>query len=154
FGSGRYQTDLPAKDISVLNVLDAADLERLSPYLETQVFDHGDAVIRQGARADAIYFIQRGQADIEVTFGDGVARNLGILCPGAIFGEMAVLDGKPRSATILADGELGCLRLSIANLEKLGTAHPEVRHALMAAIGLELSKRIRISNQALSALKA
>lgn len=154
FGSGRYQVDLPAKDISVLNVLSAQNHEHLLPYLETQTFSHGDAVIKQGASADAIYFIQRGQADIEVTFGDGIARNLGILCPGAIFGEMAVLDGNPRSATIVADGELGCLRLSIASLEELGTKFPEVRHALMAAIGLELSKRIRISNRALSALKA
>lgn len=46
------------------------------------------------------------------------------------------------------------MRLSITSLEELGKKYPEARHALMAAIGLELSKRIRISNRALSALKA
>ena len=67
---------------------------------------------------------------------------------------VAVLDGKPRSATIVAQGALVCLRLSMASLDQVGQAHPEVRHALMAAIGLELTKRIRIANRAMTALKS
>ena len=80
-------------------------------------------------------------------------NNRGVLCPGAVFGEMAILDGKPRSASIVALGKVTCLRLKIASLEKIAKTQPDTRNALMASLGVELSKQLRVANRALSAFR-
>ncbi|MEP0940154.1 MAG: SulP family inorganic anion transporter [Rhizobiaceae bacterium] len=154
FGAGRYLSEIPLEDIAVLKAIGIDHLAQLKPFLSRKSFVDDEIVIKQGDAARAVFFVVSGQANIEVRVDGDHLRNLGVLCPGAIFGEMAVLDGKPRSATIVAVGSLECIEISTDNLEHVGKSHPEARHALMAAIGLELAKRIRISNTALAALKS
>ncbi|MEQ8710683.1 MAG: SulP family inorganic anion transporter [Rhodospirillales bacterium] len=153
-GIGRYENELASDDAGVLKAIGAAHLKILAPALTRQTFRDQETVFGQGSAADAIYFILKGQVTIEVRFGDGNRRKFGVLCPGAVFGEMAVLDRLPRSAGIIAAGDLVCLKLTLRDLDNLVRTEPATSHALMAAIGLELSKRIRVSNKVLTELKS
>lgn len=154
FGTGRYEAELASDDAGVLKAIGASHLKVLTSSLIRQTFSDREMVFGQGTDADAIYFILKGQATIEVRFGDGKSRKFGVLCPGAVFGEMAVLDRLPRSAGIVATGNLICLKLTLQHLDRLIRTEPATSHALMAAIGLELSKRIRVSNRVLTELKS
>lgn len=73
-------------------------------------YSEGDAICRQGEIGDRMYVIQAGRATVleEV---DGKEIVLGHLGPGDIFGEMALVDRKPRSATVRAMGRARILTL-------------------------------------------
>ena len=139
--------------MSVLNSIAKEHLDLIEPEMQLLEYSAGDIIFRQKEHADALYFIAKGQVVVQVQSSEVIKNNLVVLCPGAVFGEMSVLDGNPRSATIIASGKMTCLRLKIDSLEKIAKTHPDTRNALMASLGVELSKRIRVANRALSAFR-
>lgn len=70
--------------------------------IERLVFAQGDAIFKQGTKGRKAYIIQKGAVDIIRTLPDGTHKHLANVGAGAIFGEMALLDDKPRMATALA----------------------------------------------------
>lgn len=70
----------------------------------------GEAICRQGEHADAMYVVQEGVLHV-FREEDGIETLVGQLGPGAIFGEMAIFDRQPRSATVCAAGAARVLTL-------------------------------------------
>ncbi|MBY0355363.1 MAG: cyclic nucleotide-binding domain-containing protein [Rickettsiales bacterium] len=66
----------------------------------------GEIIFRQGYPGDNAYIIIRGQVEIIDEMGDGTEYRLALLEAGQMFGEMALLDDKPRSATARAATEV------------------------------------------------
>jgi len=93
-------------------------------------FDAGSTVMQAGQAGDAFYVLLDGKAS--------VVRRRGLatvpMRTGAYFGEMALIDGRPRTATIVADTEMTCLRLGRAAFLKLVRAEPSVSLALLNAL--------------------
>jgi CRP-like cAMP-binding protein len=96
-------------------------------------FSAGDMVIQAGERGDAFYLILSGRARV---VGKPRARTLGI---GDYFGEMALIDGEPRSATVTAASPLQAMMLSRRPFLKLLEQEPKIALALME----ELAGRVR-----------
>lgn len=93
-------------------------------------------MVRAGQEGDAFYVILDGKAS--VTRRRGLPSvNIG---PGAYFGEMALIDGQPRSATVVATTEMTCLRLGRAGFQKALRAEPSVSAALLRALAERLRK--------------
>lgn len=69
--------------------------------LDRQVFHTGKVIFKEGSDGNCAYLIQSGAVDIIRDTDDGIIK-LGRLTPGAIFGEMALIDGSPRMATAVA----------------------------------------------------
>jgi CRP/FNR family transcriptional regulator, cyclic AMP receptor protein len=69
----------------------------LRPEVPTRNFAKGDTIFKEGDKADEFFVVVRGQ--VEIRTGD---RQLEILGPKGIFGEMALIDDSPRSATVVA----------------------------------------------------
>jgi glutaminase len=69
------------------------------------------------------------------------------LDPGVAFGEMALVDGAPRSADIFADTDVSVYILSLERLEALSRTAPAVHAGLLRNIGRELSQRLRKANR-------
>ena len=77
--------------------------------------------MRVGARGDAFYVVLDGQARVETPAGHAHA-----LEPGDFFGELALLDGAPRSATVTASGELTTLRIGQSAFAKMLREEPTI----------------------------
>jgi HlyB family type I secretion system ABC transporter len=122
-------THLPALSLlsDDVRALVAASFERAS-------FPFGAVIVREGDPGDAFYVIARGTARVVRSgeHGDEVALN--ILRAGDSFGEMALLAGSPRSATVRASGPLEAIRLERGVFLALTRSNPEVR-AVFEAIG-------------------
>jgi CRP/FNR family cyclic AMP-dependent transcriptional regulator len=96
--------------------------------------DDGHEVITEGSGAVGFHLITSGQA--RVTRGESVRRTLGV---GDYFGEISVIDGQPRSASVEAVGELHTFLISPVVLKTVLDDHPEVARRLLVL----LCKRLR-----------
>ena len=110
------------------------DLKRLSGSMVEKSFAPGQAVVTEGEGGVGFFVILEGHAN--VTRG---GEDRGRLRPGDYFGEMALIDGDDRVATVVADGELRCAAMTIGNFRAFVKGHPEVAWSLLTA----LVKRVR-----------
>ncbi|MFT3766715.1 MAG: cyclic nucleotide-binding domain-containing protein [Minicystis sp.] len=86
----------------------------------------GDIVVRQGDPGDALFVVARGT--LRVTKDDKLLNEVG---PGAVFGEMALLDGAPRAATVEAVTAAELLRVPRSEFEALLDESPEIARAVI-----------------------
>lgn len=82
----------------------------------------GQVVISEFEPGDTFYLIQRGSVQL-MKYANGTEKNLDILKPGEFFGEMAILDNSPRSATCMAKTSVKCLEFSKENFESIVTGN-------------------------------
>jgi len=88
-------------------------------------FEKGDMIFCEYEPGDAFYLIQEGRVRISKVIGD-VEKNLDILQPGEVFGEMAMLEDAPRSASAIAVDRVKALEFNKANFEILLTGQPQI----------------------------
>ena len=86
---------------------------------------HGQVIISEYEPGDTFYLIQTGTVQL-LKCVNGTQKNLDILKPGEFFGEMAILDNSPRSATCTAKTNVKCLEFSKENFETLVTGNPQL----------------------------
>ena len=105
--------------------LEDAGISGLEPYLETVAFPEGSCLMVEGSPGDACYFIVSGEVRVEVERPgfdtDGVLSFMG---PGTVCGEFGLLDGRPRSASVYAHGDVVARRLSASALRDLCDRDP------------------------------
>jgi CRP-like cAMP-binding protein len=116
--------------------LSPGDLSRVIEIAKEVHFDPGRPVVEADKSGVGFHLVLDGGADVQV--GGAVVATFG---PGDYFGEMSVLDGKPRSATVVATSALTTLSIPAWNFESLLSKHPSMMRALLN----ELSGRIRRS---------
>lgn len=88
-------------------------------------YSPGQVIISEFEPGESFYLIQKGTVQL-VKCVNGQNKNLDILKPGEFFGEMAILDNSPRSATCLAVGNVQCLEFNKSNFELLITGNPQI----------------------------
>jgi CRP-like cAMP-binding protein len=108
-------------------------LRRIAGLGRTRRFEAGALLIRAGDPGDAFYVVLDGQARVRP--GSGRAAKLGA---GDFFGEMALLDGAPRSADVEAVGEVLTMRIGRASFTKLLRREPQIAAGVMAALATRI----------------
>ena len=99
----------------------------------------GDAVFRQGEAPDAYYVVASGSARVLVESGNGEEVSLNVLRAGDAFGEAALLEGTPRTATVRASSPLRLWRLDRGVFQAIIDTYPQVAAAFA---GAERARRI------------
>ena len=94
--------------------LDSAALAKVSTHLERQSFAPGQIVIQQGDEADRFYVIVGGEAEVVNHHPGGDDIVLAVLGPGEYFGEIGILQNRPRTATVRAAGNTDLEVLALA----------------------------------------
>ncbi len=126
--------------------LESGELESFSRVAVPRSFPAGTRVFHEGDQSDSCYIVRSGEFRVTREHSDGRAITLANLGPGDIFGELAMLDGEVRSASVEAtvDGEL--LALPAADVRGLLERHPDITVKLVAA----LVARLRGANERIS----
>jgi len=107
----------------------------------------GQALFRSGDAGDGCYRLEQGLVKVTVSSPRGEERIIGLLAQGAIIGELSMIDGLPRSASIVAIRDCEFLFVSRQAFEKCKKAHPEICELLMTL----LASRLREADESLSA---
>ena len=119
------------KNTELFKALENEDLEKLSAKLKERVYPLNTAIVREGALGDAMFIIKNGKVEVrkkEQTLG--VDLTIATLGGGACFGEMALLTGKPRSATVMAVAATEVFVLEKRDFDLLLMEHPTMSLAL------------------------
>jgi CRP/FNR family transcriptional regulator, cyclic AMP receptor protein len=129
--------------------LEPPKLKLLAFTSESLTFEDGEMIFHVGDPADCAYVILDGEAEILAEIEDStvVVATLG---RNQLFGELAVLNKTPRSATLRAKGNLEALRFTDEVFVKLATENPEVALDVMR----QLSEKLALSLRQFEALQA
>ena len=130
------------KEVPLFSNFSEKQLKSVIKTAKEKEFKKSDTIVREGeASKIGFYLILEGQ--VEVKRGDKILTKLG---SGQFFGEMAVLDEKPRSADVVATTETRCLLLTNWDFKALIKTYPDMAMKVIA----ELANRLRQTSQALT----
>ena len=111
--------------LELFQQLTESERGELAAGLTSAPFVRGEALTRQGALAHWLYIIIEGEAEVRVTV-DGASQKVAALRGGDYFGEMGLLTGEPRRATVIARTNVRCYRLGKEALESILQRRPEI----------------------------
>jgi hypothetical protein len=129
--------------VDLFATLSEAERAELAEHLVYAPFVKGDTITRQGAVAHWLYLVVSGEADVWIDAG-GERAHVATLIPGSVFGEMGLMTGEPRRATITARSDIECYRLDKAGFEKVLRSRPDIAcdiSGILASRNTELAVR-------------
>ena len=103
--------------------------------MNEKVFSKNEVVFREGEQGSCFYQITEGTAGVYLHYGEADQRKLTEMKPGQYFGEMAIIEAWPRSATIVAEDELHTIELTGHDLIAYFEKEPDKIMALMSQLG-------------------
>jgi CRP/FNR family cyclic AMP-dependent transcriptional regulator len=120
--------------VPLFKELKPKELQQLSTSFKERVFEPGETVVAEGEAVNRFFVIESGEAVVDVA-GDERGR----FGPGDYFGDIAMIDMGPRTATITADGELRCYTLTFWDFRPLVESDARIAWPLLQA----MAKRLR-----------
>lgn len=120
--------------------LDADGLTSLVRGMRIRRFRRGETVFHLGDPGDALFVVMSGSIKITLPADTGEEAILATLRPGDFFGELALLDGAPRSATAVAIEPTETYILARDRFRELITTEPVMREALLATLAAEVRR--------------
>lgn len=131
----REQARLLLAGLDLFDQLPGEALDSLAASARRVHFDDGEMLVSEGEAGDSLFVLEAGRVLVSKQGGDGgSAVPLAHLARGAFFGEMSLLTGAPRSATVTAQGGVTVLVLSQPALAPLVEADPEIAETLSRAV--------------------
>lgn len=109
---------------------DVSSVPGLSEQAERRTYADGDVVIQQGDAAERFYVILSGRAEVLNTHRNGEELHLATLTAGEWFGELGLMSGRPRTATVRAEGELTVLSMDADGMRLLAGTDAGFEHRL------------------------
>jgi SulP family sulfate permease len=129
-------------------------LAALEQCMEKRHVAAGERIFARGESGDELFLIRRGLVRIVLPLSDRQSHHLGTFGRGAFFGEMAFLDGDPRSANAVAYTDCELFVLSRRAFDKLADEHRKLCLRLMEGIASVLASRLRYTNAELRVLES
>ncbi len=124
------------KEIPLFAELSDEDLTELCKHIKLRRFMKNSPIVRQGDKGDNFYTIVSGKAKIVVTGNNGVEKTLGTLSTGDSFGETALIEKGPRTASIITLSQTAVFEISREGFEKFLASNAENREKITGKIRL------------------
>jgi SulP family sulfate permease len=145
--------EIPLDQVGVLYNFDPGDIAALKARLTRVAHPKGGVIFHQGDSGTDLFIVTRGTASAFIHQPTGRDIRLVTFAPGTVFGELAILDAGPRSASIVADDDFVSYALSQAQFAALSSEAPAIAIKLLANLGRELSGRLRRADRMIDELE-
>lgn len=127
--------------IELFRHLDDSERRVLAQTARRTPFGRAEVITRQGAKANWLYVLSKGDVEVRVTSNGDTDRRVAVLHSPSFFGEMALMTGQPREATVVALNEVECLRIDKADFQGILQRRPAIAERIseiLAARRVEL----------------
>lgn len=122
------------RGVDLFSVLSEEEIGEVAERLQYAPFARGDVITKQGNVAHWLYIVAFGEVEVRYEPANGGAQVLATLRSGQFFGEMALLTGDARSATVVAKSDVECYRLDRASFQGLLLSRPEIAEGMSRVI--------------------
>jgi CRP/FNR family transcriptional regulator len=144
--AGSEDTIALLERVPVFSALSPEELEQVAHVAVPRRFEAGEVVFKEGDEGSTCYIVREGRARAIREHPDGRSITLAHFEPGDIFGEMSMLDGERRSATVETTERTDAIAILGADMHRLLREHPDISVKLIAALG----QRLRDTNERLA----
>ncbi|MFH0872879.1 MAG: cyclic nucleotide-binding domain-containing protein [bacterium] len=142
------------RSIYLFKGLSNEELALISAITAEKDFTKEEVVFKEGEAGDAFYLVLEGQIRISKYVIGAGEEALAILDKGSYFGEMALIDEFPRSASAIAHTDCRLLLMDKADFSQLLSNHKELAYKLLWVFCQTLSQRLRETNEKITSLFA
>ena len=132
---GRRERDALAQ-VPLFQGLSPRHLRRIADLAQEERLMEGATVVKTGQPGDSFYVILEGEAKVV----NGAGRTINRLLPSDYFGEISLIDGGPRTATVIADSPMTVLTLERPAFRRMVESEPEVAVKILAYIASMLRR--------------
>ncbi len=115
--------------------------------VETLKYKKGESIICEGERSDCAYIIEFGSVEVFKSLPNGEQQFLGVLNQGDIFGELGLIDGLPRSATVKALDACRIQKISHEAFNSLAQQNPKALMPILKIIASRLRQTLKLVNR-------
>jgi SulP family sulfate permease len=143
--------ELALHEADLMQQMTREDLDILTEHLQLSRFAAGDVLCRAGDRSDCMWILKRGSVSVRGA-ADHSDRRLASLGPGCSVGEMGLLEGKPRSADVVADEDVEAYFLTESGFKTILREHPHIGQAMLVNIAQQLARRLRDTSEELQSI--
>jgi SulP family sulfate permease len=127
--------------------------DQLAEYCRRLDVAAGEVIARQGDAAASMHFILEGRIGVVIDLGQGRAMRVRSLGPHTTIGEMGLISGQPRSATIQAEADSVLYELSAQAYERIAHEQPALSRALLGYVVSVMAERLSFANRAVGVLQ-
>ncbi len=131
------------RQVPLFEGLDDEQLDAIALVTITRRFDKHQVIILAEEEGDALFIISSGQVKVSIVSADGREVILSLLGTGSVFGELSLLDGKPRSANVVATENTDLYMLRRSDFLQLVYKVPQIAVGLLAELAARLRKTDR-----------
>jgi CRP-like cAMP-binding protein len=119
--------------IDLFSTLDASARQQLAAAPHHHLFAAGESIVRQGAAGDSMFVVLKGNVRVLL---EPSGQEVAIIPAGGFFGEMSMLTGEPRTATVRAINDATLLEISAAEFRQLAVANPSLLDHVSTVVGM------------------
>jgi CRP/FNR family cyclic AMP-dependent transcriptional regulator len=123
------------------------DLDQVSRVCSLEEFPKGERIFSEGESGDKFYIIVSGGVRIEKEIPKAGPETLRVLIPGEGFGEMALVEEMPRSASAIADEDSRLVSIGKSDLDRLFGENHSIASKMLTAFCKTMSSRLRESSE-------
>lgn len=135
------------RSLSLCQGLTERELGYLLQSFHDRVYEEGEPLFMEGDIGRALFVVESGRVELTRAGAGGAPQKLAELGPGSFFGEMALLEQRPRSASAVALERSSLLLLYRSKLDEILHYHPRIGVPIMTHLARLLSARLRKANQ-------
>ena len=145
---------VPLEQMDILRDFTPQEVQALEKGLTRKTFNKGEIIVKEGDTDRNLFFLVKGLVSVRIHLPQADRyKRLITYSAGVTFGEMAFLDGSPRSADVWSDEDTGTFVLSPAEFNVLQKESPQIAIKLLRNIALEISERLRLRTNEVRALE-
>lgn len=141
------------QNIYLFKTMSQEEMAAIAAIGEAKTLMNGETIFVRGEKATGLYFIKHGQVKIEQSAKNGDSIEVATLGEGSHFGEMAFVDGEPRSATATAADKSELIVISYDKLSGLLNKDLKIAVKLYKELAHFLAGRLRVTTNDLSFVK-
>ncbi|CUS82107.1 Cyclic nucleotide-binding domain-containing protein [Candidatus Kryptonium thompsonii] len=142
------------KDVPAFSHLEPKEISLLASIVHKREYKAGEYIFYQGDPGLGMYIIQEGEVLIQYTDPDGNKKELAILKDGDFFGEIALIDESPRSASAICRTDCQIIGFFRPDLFEIIEKHPRLGIKIVLKLAEIIAERLRRTNQEVTQLKA